>query len=483
MIYRVKLLANAVREDEENSVESEENQNSSETEAAEEEEGPPKLYEDVEIYSYSPNLSLIEPTVELELNTAGSFEFTMPPGHKYYDYIQFLMSTIEVYEEDDIIWFGRPINIKTDFYKQKQVYCEGALGYLNDTVQRYKEWYDVSLHTFFREIIENHNTYCSEGRGFTVGQITVPDKNVYRKVEYETTLDVLKKMCIDTNGGYFFVRREEGVNYIDWLKEMPYESNQPVEFGLNLLDLATEMKVDDIVTCLIPLGDNITEDTSEYGIIGEPMNIAQVNEWSDTIVMYDLIPQFGRITKVVRFSGAETPADLKAKGEKYLEDNQWDGAVIDCKAAEMHLSNENFNKFKIGQMVHCVSAPHVLDKEFPLMKLSIRLDEASKQITLGTPPKQKFSEIYKQDTTYSAKHQFVTEEIYEEIGAENGYDPDTIYYLPAETEMESQLTPELEQEILDQYDAGTSPAEMVFGTAITLALIYYVLKKFGRILR
>ena len=91
---------------------------------------------------------LLNPNLEIELNTAGSFDFTMPPCHTFYDDIHPITSTIEVYEDEDLLWFGRPMEIKTDFLKNKQVYCEGALSFFNDTVQRPHEYDSIYVHEF-----------------------------------------------------------------------------------------------------------------------------------------------------------------------------------------------------------------------------------------------------------------------------------------------------------------------------------------------
>lgn len=73
---------------------------------------------------------LLDPVLNTELNTAGSLEFTMPPSHAFYDDIQPLKPTIEVYEDEELLWFGRPVEVKTDYWKQRQVYCEGAFVFL-----------------------------------------------------------------------------------------------------------------------------------------------------------------------------------------------------------------------------------------------------------------------------------------------------------------------------------------------------------------
>ncbi len=347
---------------------------------------------------------LLSPSLNLELNAAGSLEFTMPPGHPFYDSVRPLLSTIEVYEDGELLWFGRPVEYTTDFWKQRQVYCEGALSFFNDTIQRPREYEQIGLHAFFNAVIDSHNAQVSNlDRQFTVGRVTVENREVYRKLDYNTTFDVLKTMCVGAEGGYLILRRENGINYIDWLKDLPYSCNQPVEFGLNMLDLSTTFNGASIATCIVPLGDALEEDVLEdlgnglYGVVqakGEKLSIATVNNRSDMIVS-EAANVYGRITKVVEFSGVKDAAVLYDRGLAYLKDTQFDDMTIECSAAELHLQNPNYNQFRIGQSIRCRSIPHLLDREFPLVSLSIKLDTAAKRIALGTTGKQTLTRIYR----------------------------------------------------------------------------------------
>ena len=304
---------------------------------------------------------LLHPSLEIELNTAGSFDFTIPPCHMFYADIHPLTSTIEVYEDEDLLWFGRPVEIKTDYLKNKQVYCEGALSFFNDTVQRPHEYPSIFVHDFFETIITAHNEQVAESRQFTVGNITVENKKVYRTLRYESTFDVLKRQCLNAEGGYFFIRRESGTNYIDWLAEMPYTTNQPVEFGLNLLDITSGFNGSSIVTCVLPLGETDKE-------TGEELTIASVNNGSD-VIDSEAVETYGRITKAVQFNGVRYPDTLYEDGLEYLQDHQFDGLLIECSAAELHAQNPNYEKFRVGQTVRCRSIPHLMDRTFPLLKM------------------------------------------------------------------------------------------------------------------
>ncbi len=393
----------------------------------------------------SPSKTLIHPNLTMELNTSGSLDFTMPPHHEAYDAVRPLLSTLEVYEDQELIWFGRPVEIRKNFYAQKQVYCEGALSFFNDSVQRLREYNSINLHTFFRTVIANHNLQIAEDRQFDVGQITVPDRTVYRKLNYEATLDVLRRQCLNAEGGYFFLRRENGRNVIDWLLDVPYDCNQPVEFGLNLMDLITEFDGSSIATCVLPLGETDS-------VTGLPLTIEKVNNGSD-VIESEAVSEYGRITKAVSFNGVRYASTLYKDGIEYLQEKQFSDMSVQCSAAELHLQNPNFDKFRIGQKVRCHSIPHLMDRYFPLIQMTVQLDSAAKQITLGSVKKPTLTEIEKE--TQDAVEQvtadmLVAENIQRANDAEQlqGFDMDDLLDAVAD---KINSDPELFEAIQEQY--------------------------------
>ena len=336
------------------------------------------------IYDEGKDLALISPSVEMELNTAGKFEFTMPSNHSFIDMPKMLTSDVEVYEDNTLIWFGRPLDISKDFFNRKKIYCEGALAYFNDSIQRPAEYNEISIKTFFTQLISNHNGQVPANRRFTVGNITIPEEFVYRKLDYETTFDAIQTMCLNAEGGYIFTRRENGVNYVDWLKDMPYVGDQPVQFALNILDLNQIMSGADIKTSVIPLGAETD---------GVRLTVISVN--GDDYVDSDAVATYGRITTVEEFSDITSAAELLTAGRKWLVDQQFDPLSIEIDAAELHYITNSYTPFRVGQTIHCTSTPHLIDRDFPLVKITLNLDTAKKKITIGSLPRRQLTEIYK----------------------------------------------------------------------------------------
>lgn len=348
-----------------------------------------------EMYTDNDDIALISPSLTIELNAAGSLEFTLPPEHNYYDVPRILNSNVEVYEEDEMIWYGRPTEISIDFYNQKRIYCEGALSYLNDTIIKKKKYTGTGVRTVLNDIIDNHNSLVDEDRRkFEVGNVTVDDESLIKDISYEKSLDVLNSL-IEDYGGYLFVNKVNGKNTIDWLKELPEGYSQPIVFGLNLEEMTQKTVASEFATSIIPYGRLNNDDVT----------VSSVNNGLDYIDS-DAVSEYGRIMQAVDFGDVTSIRALYNLGVHWLEENQFDMLSIDIDAAELHYivsKNRCFNNavvvsgedtgitladkfpaFKVGQTIHCTSYPHLVDRDFPLTKITIELDNAAKKITMGS---------------------------------------------------------------------------------------------------
>lgn len=147
---------------------------------------------------------------------------------------------------------------------------------------------------YLRFLLANHNEQVDEEHQFKLGNVTVKDDNDYiarSDTEYSTTWDLINQGLISTHGGYLWVRHEADGNYLDYLADFSTLSNQPIEFGRNLLDLKKERKGEDIVTGIVPIGATLTEDvtdettgkqnrfqrSSQYRILTMKLRIISVN--------------------------------------------------------------------------------------------------------------------------------------------------------------------------------------------------------------
>ena len=332
------------------------------------------------------DLTLIEPAIELEENNAGSFSFTIQNNHPSYDDIKRRKSIIKVYEDDEIIFAGMVYEIEEDFYKNKKVYCEGELSYLNDTIQRPAEYHDMTVRGLLETYIENHNAQVEPEKQFKLGMVTVKDPNdsIYCYTNMETTLSCIKDDLLDDLGGILRVRYMNNEKYIDYITEDDVRTNQQViRLGENLINYTSNISSLDIATAIIPLGNRLEESPIES--LDMRLDIKSVNNNLDYVSDSIAVSNFGWIYKTVVWDDVTDANTLKSKGEKYLTDSQFDNLVIEATALDMHLIDNNEMSIRLSDKIRIISKPHGLkDKYFRLTKQTINLNNPENNtITLG----------------------------------------------------------------------------------------------------
>lgn len=346
-------------------------------------------------HSNLESLKIFDPSVELELNKTGSFVFTMYPDHPRFSLVKRMKSIIEVWQDDFMLFRGRVLDEDVGWHNEKTFSCEGELAFLLDTIQRPYD-FTGSIPDFLGMLLSNHNAQVDAEKQFSLGNVTVTDPNDYivrSDIDYVTTLDVITKKLVDMLGGFLQVRHEDGVNYLDYLKESTLLAPQKITFGKNLLDLKRSRKGEDIATVIIPLGAKLKD--GEGQDTDRRLTIESVNGGVDFVQDSDAIAQFGIIVKTVIFDDVTEPENLKTKGQAYLSDSvkQWES--IDLTAADLATVDKDITSFHLGTMVDVVSVPHGLNQRFRVEKLSLKLFDpgASKMILGKTIPA--FSEAVK----------------------------------------------------------------------------------------
>lgn len=338
------------------------------------------------------SLVLIDPQLVLEVNSAGSFSFKMPPEHPQYDLPVKMKSCIQVFQDDVELFNGRIINQKTDFYNRKYLECEGQLAFLNDSIQRPKEYHDMTVRGYLEALIAIHNSQVEESKQFEVGIVTVKDTNdsLYRYTNYNSTMKEIKEDLIDDLGGYIRIRNFNGHRYIDYIEEYENTNTQSIEFGENLLDFSRNINVADIATAIIPLGARKEE--SSIAALEERVTISEVNGGVDYLYNTEAVNTYGWITKTVIWDDVTTPAMLKSKAQRWLSDYQWESMVLEAQAVDLHYTDKEIETFKLGDKIRVHSSLHGLDRYFPLTKLTIYLNKlANNKITLGSTVKVSLS--------------------------------------------------------------------------------------------
>lgn len=341
--------------------------------------------DDTCIFDPENEILLENPTLELADNTAGSFSFQIYKNNPGYSKLKLLTGILTVKWEEEILYCGRILSTEKGFDQSIEVTSEGELAYLDDTVQRPAEYHDLSVYDFLSQLIELHNSQVEENKQFEIGAVTVTDPNdsLYRYTNWESTLTVIQQDLLEPLGGHLRVRYLNGRRFLDYLAEYPRLSQQKIEFGQNLLSYSETYSGMDLATVCIPLGAKQEESTIEA--LEERLTIAPVNSGDDYLELPMAIESYGRIVKTIIWDDVHTPEVLKAKGEKWLADNQYEDLELSLSAVDLADFGIDTDHLRLLDRIHCSSKPHGMDHEFPLTDLKISLNDPKQNVyTLGS---------------------------------------------------------------------------------------------------
>lgn len=331
-----------------------------------------------------PEYQLISPTIKMEVNKAGSLEFTILPRHPFYDGLPKMKTRIGVYMDDQLIFSGRVLSDDTDTYKQRKIYCEGSLAYLVDSVLGPSKG-TRTAEEHFRLIIDSHNGQVEDAKKFVVGTIGIDEKaesHLFGEDNYRESFSAIQSDLIDSFGGYLRVRSENGTQYIDYLKSYDAVSSQTIEFGQNLIDLVNKQSGEDLFTVLLPIGkDKLTIESagnsSKYTHNGKYLENAEA------------IDDYGRIVKTEDFGDITDANTLMAKAEKYMADN-YKGIPpeLSIKAVDLHRYYQTVRPFELGDSITVKSVVHGVERTLVCTVIEINIKEPSKTSYTLTDPNQ-----------------------------------------------------------------------------------------------
>lgn len=203
---------------------------------------------------------------------------------------------------------------------------------------------------------------------------------------YGKTLDILQSELTDKYGGYFVIRHgsvnlpffgQQSYRYLDYMQKITDKNPQAIAFGVNMLDLTSYTKAEDICTRVIAFGTK-TEKTWPF------VDIQSIISQTANDVKAQKI--YGIITKVIHVEGnynsnqslLDAAEEELAKNLRYLN-----GMTV--KAVDLKDAGIDIDRLAIGKQTHIFSAAHGVDTWLLCSKLVEPLDAPDKkEFTFGT---------------------------------------------------------------------------------------------------
>lgn len=254
-----------------------------------------------------------EPKLTMESNTAGSLEFAISETKWKRFSLNFMTSKLYVVRvwkgHEEIIWSGRLLDEDRDSYNNRSLTYEGALAYLNDTIQpkfrccnsdvSYMEgkqdvvvdrnivyWSDsMPEYMYLQRIIDYHNdvleneesadrqiyigdvSYCKKIQNELIREVDSQEEfyHVY-ELDGESTFDTITTHLLNKYGGEMRIRYELAgdvvtpyLDYIDAYSSERYPVSQKMRFGSNIVDITRTAAGADFATVVIPHGRSLSD--------------------------------------------------------------------------------------------------------------------------------------------------------------------------------------------------------------------------------
>ena len=323
-----------------------------------------------------------DPVLYEALNSCGSLTFEVQIEDDIYDGYERLKSRVLVKEDGAIQFVGRLLRTTIDFQNTKKLIFEVEMALLNDVLYPPYE-FSGSIAEFLTNVINYYNSKCSTENQIIIGRITMVDKNNYiarSNTDYSTCWEAISDKLIDLCGGYLSMRwvldGSTVYRYLDYLENPGAEASQKIEYAKNILDVGQEIDATDICTVLYPFG---AKDEST----GEKVDISSVNGGKKYITSNKL-SLFGVVEKIVEFEDVTLPSNLLSKAKAYLEEHDSSITTLTVKAIDLHVLDDIYVRFNVGDTVHVYSKPNGIDTYMMISERTRNLNNPDKdELTLG----------------------------------------------------------------------------------------------------
>lgn len=327
-------------------------------------------------------LHVLSPKAKYDLEKAATLTFKMLPGNVMYNGLQKLKTIVTLEQDGEEIFRGRVVETTTNTYNQKEVYCVGELSYLRDSLVRPYDFKGKAI-DLFRQLVNAHNEQVDDFKRFDVGIITAitdEDETETESEAYTDTLAEIRQMLVSPFGGYLRIRWENGVRYLDYIKEYDEECGQAIEFGVNLVDIENKLNASEVFSVLVPLGGYNSQNQ-------DPITIESVNGGKDYLEDEEAIAQYGRIVKTYKWEDITDPQEIMDKGLEQFEKMKAK-RTLTIKAVDLHIIDASVDSIRLGKRVRLVSSPHGLNEPDICSVINLDIEKPENtEYTFGEPQK------------------------------------------------------------------------------------------------
>lgn len=354
---------------------------------------------------------LLNGTLKLEVNKAGTFEFDILPSHSYYSVLRRYIHYVCVKEDDEILFYGRILSMTLSFNGTKHVTCEGLLANLldcpmyNPDASTTDKLFTIGGSPFV--MFENAiRAYRNRVRDDIYSGYVRSDANslVLEDVDVSggtSVGDFILSELVEAVGGFLQMEYRELVpggdihGQLNWYADPDLDStmasytnstiSQTVSFGENMLDFSGECSDDEVVTGITPTWDDGNGDTHWISVQRNDITSSVGKQ----IYMPHIIGAQGGLgavgLSIVNLPGTSTQEKAQQYATNYV--NKYcsnyilsSGKNIDfdsftIRALDMHFLGEpGTSKIWLYDRVRVLCDPHSIDRILLCSSIEVLID-------------------------------------------------------------------------------------------------------------
>ena len=321
--------------------------------------------------------------INKQVNSIDSLTFTIYPGNVGFDSIDPLTTTVQVFDKNNkTVFRGRVLDVTPAMDESgiisKAVTCEGALGYLCDSIWMTSAMRSVGVSTYLQTVLQNHNANVTDSQKIYLGTVE-SSRSFDFSTQYGNSLEEINRSLINNEdiGGEIRIRyADDGKNYLDYTDTIFNQgSDTKIELAVNMKSVSQTIDPKEIVTRVYPLGAK-TDNNSDT-------RLSLPEQYLDN---ENLIAKYGIHAGTVIFDDVTSISVLRQRGSRYLHSLKTAKVQYSVSAADLSAINRSFDEFKVGTTYAIVNPLIGLDDKIRCLSTTIDLSEnnpAATTLTFG----------------------------------------------------------------------------------------------------
>ncbi|AGK95417.1 phage tail protein [Clostridium pasteurianum] len=289
------------------------------------------------------------------LSQPDSFDFAIPIMNPGWGKIKCLKTKVKIIDTRDnsTLFVGRVVPYKdgedTSGIFDGQATCEGALGYLNDSLTRRWHLANKTPEEILQFLLDQHNSTMGSGNSRKIQLGTVePTLAITVDTNFESTLNTIITKLVNILGGDIRVQERDGILYLDYLNSIGQDRNVTVMMNENMDSITRENDPSDLANRLICHG---------YGEGINQLDISSVNNGVIYVEDEDSIAEYGVIEGHYTNSEIQNAYTLMQAGKTALKDSKQPKVTLDTSMTDRSVLEEyNFEKYNLGDTLHIMNS-------------------------------------------------------------------------------------------------------------------------------